>query len=256
MQSLSVVIVCKNEADIIGVSLQSLQGLTDDIVVYDNGSTDATAEIASAYQVKLHKGEWKGFGPTKRVANALAKYDWILSLDADEAIDEELKNALLQLNLSDLNEVYDIRFKNFLGKKALKYGEWGGDKHIRLFNRRRVNWNDAPVHENLVLDAAIKVKKLKGFVLHQTMKNIADYAHKMVHYAMLNADKYSREGKRASWFKMRLSPGFNFFNYYILQLGFLDGYEGYVCAKMTAYYTFLKYARLRELNKSAINKDH
>jgi glycosyltransferase involved in cell wall biosynthesis len=253
MQSLSVVIVCRNEADIIGTSIKSLAGLTDDIIVYDNGSTDDTLKHAASFGVQLHRGEWKGFGPTKRVANALAKYDWILSLDADEAIDEELKSSLLQLSLTDVNTVYDIQFKNFLGNKHLKYGEWGGDKHIRLFNRTRVNWNDSPVHESLVLGAGITVKKLKGYVLHQTIKNIVDYAHKMVHYALLNADKYHKEGKKASWLKMILSPGFNFFNYYVLQLGFLDGYEGYICARMTAHYTFLKYARLRELDKLIAN---
>lgn len=247
MQPLSVVIICKNEAAVIGSTLQSLHGLTDDIIVYDNGSTDNTLEVAHQFKVQVHQGSWQGFGKTKAKANSLAKYNWILSLDADESIDEELKQSLLELPFSDEKIVYDLRFKNFLGNKLLKHGEWGNDSHIRLFNRKIIHWNDAPVHETLIMPQDIKVKRLKGFVLHQTMKDLNDYAQKMVHYAMLNAEKYYREGKKYSWFRIRLSPGFNFLNYYILKLGFLDGYEGYVCAKMTAYYTFLKYAGLREL---------
>jgi len=247
MQSLSIVIVCKNEADIIGETLKSLLGLTDDILVYDNGSTDATIETAKQFNVQLHTGSWEGFGKTKRKATALAKYDWILSLDADEVIDDKLKESLLQLQLEEEKEVYEIKFKTFLGNKYLRYGEWGGDKHIRLFNRTLVNWDDAPVHEKLVMPEGMVIKKLAGYVLHQTAQHIKEYALKMVNYAMLNAGKYHQQGKKASWFRIHMAPGFTFFNYYILHAGFLDGHAGYVCAKMTAYYTFLKYTRLKEL---------
>ncbi|HEY6064164.1 MAG TPA: glycosyltransferase family 2 protein [Chitinophagaceae bacterium] len=247
MQSLSVVIICKNEADVIGQTLQSLEGFCDDIIVYDNGSTDHTIEQVRKFNVQLHQGTWEGFGPTKNKANALAKYDWILSLDADEAIDQELKRSLLALQLADEKVVYEIRFKNFLGNKYLKYGEWGGDKHIRLFNRKKVYWDDASVHEELQIAKGMSIKKLNGYVLHQTMRDINDYAEKMFRYAMLNAKKYQQLGRRSSFFKIRVAPGLSFFNYFILKKGFLDGYAGYLCARMTAYYTFLKYARLKEL---------
>jgi glycosyltransferase involved in cell wall biosynthesis len=188
-----------------------------------------------------------GFGKTKNKANAFAKHDWILSLDADEAIDEDLKQSLLAFNQTDENTVYDISFKSFLGATALKHGEWGGDHHIRLFNKQRVQWDEAPVHEELILPEGTVIKKIKGCVLHYTMADMQDYVCKMGRYAMLNAEKYFRQGKKATWWKLRLSPGFTFFHYYILKLGFLDGHAGYICAKMTAYYTFLKYARLKEL---------
>jgi glycosyltransferase involved in cell wall biosynthesis len=249
MQQLSVVIICKNEADVIGKTLQSLEGLCDDIIVYDNGSTDNTLEQIRKFNVQLRQGTWEGFGQTKNNGIALAKYDWILSLDADEAIDEELKRSLLALKLTGDNDVYEIRFKNFLGNKYLKYGEWGSDKHIRLFNRKKTKWNDASVHEELLMPAGRTIKKLNGYILHQTMKDMNDYAAKMVRYAMLNAEKYYRQGKRSSFFKIRIAPGLSFVYYFILKLGFLDGYAGYVCARMTSYYTFLKYARLRELNR-------
>jgi len=248
MQTVSVVIICKNEAEIIGKTLQSLQGITDDIIVYDNGSTDNTVEIIKQFNVHLHQGSWEGFGKTKRKAIELATYDWILSLDADEAIDEQLKQSLLQLTFTEEKTVYKLSFRNFFGNTVLKFGEWGTDKHIRLFNRNVVNWNDAPVHESLVLPKDIEIKNLSGYVLHRTVKDVKDYAAKTLNYAMLNAEKYFQQGKKASWIKIHLSPGFTFLHYYIFKLGFLDGYVGFICARMTAFYTFLKYTRLKELS--------
>jgi hypothetical protein len=115
-----------------------------------------------------------------------------------------------------------------------------------------VSWDDATIHEQLILPKEVIVKKLKGYVLHQTAKDIHEYSSKVVRYAMLNAEKYYRQGKKVPWFKIRMAPVFTFINYYILKLGFLDGHAGYVCAKMTAHYTFLKYARLKELNRATV----
>ncbi len=249
MRSLSVVIVCKNEAGIIEQTLKSLQGLTDDIVVYDNGSTDGTIEKAKALNVQVRQGSWEGFGKTKRKAIALAKYDWILSLDADEAIDPLLKKSLLEFEPANEKIVGEIKFKNFFVDKWLRFGEWGNDKHIRLFNRKQVNWNDAAVHEKLILPEGASVKRIEGNVLHKTVKSVEEYKQKMQQYALLNAGKYHQAGKKATWIKRYGSPVFTFINYYIFRLGFLDGHEGYLCAKISAWYTSLKYKRLRELNK-------
>jgi glycosyltransferase involved in cell wall biosynthesis len=255
MTPISVVIICKNEADIIGSTLQSLEGLTDDIVVYDNGSTDGTQDIVRQFAVQLHEGNWEGFGKTKHKATLLTRHEWVLNLDADEAIDAELKQSLQQFQPPAEPVVYKIAFKNFLGHKHLRYGEWGTDKHIRFYNKKFVNWNEAPVHEQLVIPESYTVKELKGFVLHRTMKDMADYSQKMTKYALLNGEKYFLQGKRSSAFKLYLAPGFAFMNYFFLKRGFLDGWQGYVCARMTAYYTFLKYARLRELVKETKGGD-
>jgi glycosyltransferase involved in cell wall biosynthesis len=254
MPALSIVIVCKNEAGVIGSTLSSLDGITDDIIVYDNGSTDNTMDIIKKFPVHLYTGEWEGFGRTKNKANQHARYDWILSLDADEAADDELKRSLATFDDSNEKSIYKIRFRNFLGKKAIKYGEWGRDWHTRLFNRKAVSWDEEPVHEKLIMPEGFVMKKLKGFLLHRTAENISEYAAKTVKYALLNAEKYYRRGQKSSWFKIRVAPAFNFFHYFILKAGFLDGHAGYICAKMTAHYTFLKYARLRELNKKADNR--
>jgi glycosyltransferase involved in cell wall biosynthesis len=249
MQKISVVIVCKDEEDEIGRTLKSLTGLTDDIVVLDNGSTDNTKNVVTASGARLIEGSWEGFGKTKNKATSFAKYDWVLSLDADESIDEELKDSLLHLSLQNENVVFEIKFKNFFGDTYLRFGEWGGDKHLRLFNRRKVNWNEAVVHEALVLPEEVKIKKLNGSVLHYTVKNEAEFASKMLKYGQLNAEKYARAGKRSSWVRIYVAPVFSFLKYYIFKLGFLDGRAGFICARMSSYYTHIKYARLLKLNK-------
>jgi len=245
----SIVIVCKNEEGNIERVLQSIAGLTDDILVYDNGSTDNTLNILRQYKIRVHAGEWLGYGMTKKNAVSLARYDWILSIDADEALDAVLQNSLRTISFTSNNEVFEIAFKNYLGNKHLRWGEWGGDKHIRLFNRQIVNWNDAAVHEALVIPSSVIVKEIAGSILHRTMKDTAEYSKKMVKYALLNADQYFEQAVKSTWAKRYISPQFSFAKHYIFQLGFLDGWEGLLSARMTAFYTFLKYARLQELWK-------
>src|SRR5215471_13964613 len=122
MQKISVVIICKNEEDQIGRCLRSLEELTDDVVVLDNGSTDHTKDIVRNAGARLIEDTWEGFGKTKNKATRMSKYDWVLNLDADESIDTELKNSLLKLPLANSNEVFEIKFKNFLGNKHLRFG--------------------------------------------------------------------------------------------------------------------------------------
>ena len=247
--SFSIVIICKNEKGNIERVLQSLAGVTDDIVVYDSGSTDGTLETLQMFPVRVVQGPWMGFGKTKRHAVLLAQNDWVLCLDADEALDDELQQSLKSMQLPDKHAVYRIAFKNLLGDKHLRWGEWGGDQHIRLFNRTVVNWNEAIIHESLIIPPAVTVQQLKGHVLHRTMKDTVEYSHKMVQYALLNAEKYFQQGKKSTWIKRWMAPPFSFIKHYIFQLGFLDGWEGLLSARMTAFYTFLKYARLQELRK-------
>lgn len=247
---LSVVIITKNEAHIIGNTLQSLQGITDDFIIVDSGSTDNTIEICNNFGAKIIRTTWDGYGPNKNKGIDAAKYNWILNLDADEAIDGQLKAAILQLELKDENTVYNFKFKNYFCNKWIRYGEWSGDTHIRLFNRNKIRWNNAAVHEGLTITNDTKKVMLPGNILHYTTQNIDEYISKTIAYAKLNATKYHVQGRQASFFKLRISPGLTFFQHYILQLGFLDGWEGYLIAKTTAWYTFLKYSFLKELNNS------
>ena len=248
---LSVVIITRNEGHIIGNTLQSLQGLTDDIVIVDSGSTDNTVEICRSFQARVIETGWDGYGANKNKGIATAKHDWILSLDADEAVDETLKKSLSDPALLADDAVGNIKFKNFFCNKYIRFGEWSGDKHIRLFNRMRVKWNDAAVHESLDIPQGMRIQMLKGNILHYTSNSLEDYMNKTISYARLNALKYHQLGRRSGFFKLRLAPAFTFLKYYVFKLGFLDGWEGYLIARTTAWYTFLKYGFLREMNARA-----
>ena len=250
MIPVSVVIITKNEAHIIGETIQSVSSFTDDIIIVDSGSTDETQQMVHSCGATLIETNWEGFGPNKNKGIDKARYDWILSIDADEQPDSELIKAMYKINFSLAEIVYNINFKTFLGKKLIRYGEWGKDLHIRLFNKTKIRWNDAVVHEQLIIPASFKVQTLPGYILHYTMKDIAEYATKMTKYALLSADRYYKELKKAGWVKRNVSPRFAFVNNYFFKLGFLDGKEGYLIAKMTMFYTYIKYMRLFELHQT------
>ncbi len=245
----SAVIITKNEAHIIGQTLQALQSVTDDIIIVDSGSTDETLAICVQFNARVIQTAWHGYGINKNMGIDAAKYDWILSLDADEVVDDVLQQSLQKLIFKEKNTVYNIRFKTFFCNRWIKHGEWAGDEHIRLFNREMVRWNEALVHENLQIPANAITITLKGFIKHFTVNSLEEYINKTLVYARLNAQKYHQQGKKASWIKLRLSPQFSFIYYYLLRLGFLDGWEGYLIAKTNAWYTFLKYAYLKEINQ-------
>lgn len=246
---LSVVIICCNEAHIIGRTIAAAQLVSDDLVVVDSGSTDGTQSIVTSTGARLIETSWEGYGINKNKGVAAARHNWILSIDADEILDEALIKQLQTLTLNDTGVVYNIRFRAFLGNKMIRYGEWANDQHIRLYNRTHVSWNEAAVHEGLLFPDGTETVTIKeGYIHHYTSKNIEDFAAKTVNYAMLNAQKYYRQGKKASWIQCRVAPTFSFIKNYLFRLGFLDGDAGFTVAKMNAWYTWLKYVRLRELN--------
>ena len=243
--NISVVIITKDEGHIIANTLQSLQSVTNDIIIVDSGSIDDTIAICKKHNALVFETAWAGYGINKNKVIELAKHDWILSLDADEAIDKELQQSLLQLSLTNEEEVFDICFKNFFCNKWIRFGEWGFDTHIRLFNRKKVQWNNVAVHENLVFSANVVITKLKGNILHYTVHNQQEHTAKTDYYARMSAKKYAEAGKRTNIFKQFFSALFTFTQHYFFRLGFLDGKEGFIIAKATARYTFLKYKYMR-----------
>ena len=243
---ISAVIITKNEAHIIGRTLESLKGLVDDIVIVDSGSTDDTLSVCKPFNADIIQTSWEGYGINKNKGIDAAKHNWILNIDADETIDDELKQTILDLALQKEEEVFEIRFKNFFCEKWIRFGEWGFDKHIRLFNRNKVRWNTAAVHESLQLPEKVTVTQLKGSILHYTTHSREEFNNKTISYAQLNAEKYFQQGKKVNSFKQYLSPVFSFIQNYFFKLGFLDGREGFIIAKATAQYTFLKYKYLAE----------
>ena len=254
---LSVVIITKNEEKQIGKTLQALVGLSDDIIIVDSGSTDNTIAVSKQFPVvTIMETVWLGYGATKNLGIEKAKYDWILSLDADEVPDEKLKQSLDQINLENKNIIYSITRENYFCNKRIKFGEWSSDTHMRVFNRSMAKWNDALVHEDLDVKPGIKVINLEGKIKHYTSASVNDYIEKTMNYARLHAEKNFKQGKKASFIKLYVAPAFGFIKHYFFELGFLDGYEGYLIAKTTAWYGFLKYAYLRDLTRQAAANKH
>ncbi len=239
--TVSVVMICRNEAAVIGDTVLAAQKAASDIVAFDSGSTDGTQQILQQLGVRVINGEWEGFGPTKNKAIQAAKHDWILQVDADERIDDTLAAWIQNTPEPAAHTLFTMRFRNYLGHTPLLYGEWGNDRHIRLFNRQAVQWNNAEVHEELVLPATHQLVEPPGFIHHVTADNRADLRKKMAYYAKLGAQKYLQQGKKFSRLRMVFSPVVSFVVNYLFKLGFLDGSAGWVVACESARYTWLKY---------------
>lgn len=249
MTPISVVIISYNEAEYIGNTIQAAKFITDDIVVIDSGSTDGTMQIALNQGCRIFQRTWEGYGFAKNFGIRLAKHDWILSLDADEIPDEELLLQLKNLKTANNQTVYDFSFKTYLGKKQIKFGKWGNDHHIRLFNRTRFRWTYSPVHETLSINRVTSIEQLKGYINHFSAKNIDEFRSKSALYANLSAKKYLEEGLSPNLIKMYLSAVFNFVKYFIFYLGFLDGNAGLQIAIINFKYTRQKYTLLHKLYK-------
>jgi len=244
----SVVIICNNEAAIIGRTIAAAMLFTDDVVVVDSGSTDGTQQIVSSAGARLLQTVWDGYGMNKNKGVAIAKHNWILSIDADEIPDETLINALKQFQPSKHSIIYSIKFRSFFGNKMIRFGEWSNESHIRLYHREHARWNEAQVHESLLFTANAPIESLSGYIHHFTAGNLNDLRNKSIQYAELNATKYFQAGKKASLLKCYLATIFSFIVNYFFRLGFLDGSAGLTVARMNAWYTWLKYRKLRELN--------
>jgi glycosyltransferase involved in cell wall biosynthesis len=249
MDKFSIVIVAKDAADKITRLLESIQGLTDDIIVCDTGSTDNTMNIARDLGATLHSIQWEGYGKSKNTAISFAQYDWILSLDSDEKVDAELYAELKKWKPIDDHHVYQLLWKNFLDGKWVRHSDWGNQWKNRLFNKNIVHWDDAIAHEDIEGKERLRFIKLNGYLEHYSFKDLREYAQKMIHSAMITAEKYHKQGKRFVAVKLLVAPVYSFLKSYILKLGFFDGYNGWLIAITTAYYTFIKYARLNELNR-------
>lgn len=254
MVPISVVIITKNEAEMLSKSIPMLQQISDDIMVIDNGSTDETINIARAFGCRVHQKNWSGYGANKNKGIQIARNNWILSIDGDEIPDAALLQAIAELKLDDERAVYDIAFKTYFGSRLIRFGNWGRDHHIRLFNRIHVKWNETQVHETLLLPKKVVVKKLTGCLHHYSVKNVQEHKAKTIHYAQLSAMKYLKNGKKANAVKLYLAPLFHFVKIYLFLLGFLDGWEGFIIAKMAFKNTWLKYHYLSKATQAVKRK--
>jgi len=244
---ISVVMIVRDGAATLERSLHSLARF-DDVVVYDNGSKDKSREIAKGFaNVRLFDGYFNGFGPTKNRAALLAKNDWILVLDADEALDEALVETLLAHSLKE-STVYRLNFKAFYRDQQVRYCGWNDQKIRRLYNRSVTCFSPAHLHENILIDG-LEVQDLRGgSVLHYSYSSMSDFIMKIDRYSSLYAQ--NNRGKETSSPLMAVTSGiYSFLRTYLIRRGFLDGHVGLVIAFSHMATNFYKYMKLYEANR-------
>lgn len=243
--NVSAVMIVKNGARTIHKSLESLRGF-DDVVVYDNGSTDGTQEIARNFvNVNLIEGEFDGFGTTKNRAASYAAHDWVLIIDSDEVVDEELLHALQTQEL-DPNAIYIVNFLAYYKEIPIRHCGWNNQKIRRLYNRSVTRFNDNFVHENII-DEGMKKLPMGGNIKHYSYMSISDFIVKLDRYSTLFAT--DNVGKKSSSPAKAFFNGlYSFFRTYVLKRGFLDGYAGLIIAFSHMATNFYKYIKLYEMN--------
>jgi hypothetical protein len=247
MPPLSIVILTKNEEKNIVRCLRSLKGLSNDVLAVDSGSADKTIILAEAEGAKVIQLNWKGYAETKNIGNRLAQNDWILSLDADEELNDELREAILERlneNLSS-NTAFSLQRKMVYGGKVLHHGSVANEFRLRLFHRQTGKWNAHDVHEEIEFSEPVSITKLNGFLWHHSYTSETDHRQRLEKYAALSAEQMRKSGKKGTFIKLWLSPLFGFIKNYIFNAGFLDGKEGYQFARNEMMYVKKKYRILK-----------
>jgi len=243
--NLSVIIITKDEQDNIKDCLESIKW-ADEIIVIDSGSADKTEEICRKYTNSFYVKDWPGFGIQKQRALDLATHEWVLSIDADERVTLDLKDEIISVLNSNLNEDgYLIpRLSNYLGKN-MRHAGWYPDYTLRLVKRKKSYFTKDIVHEKMIVDGPIK--KLSNHLVHYPYKDIAHHMEKLNSYTSLSAKKMFSNGKSVSWLMIFIKAFFSFFRAYILRKGFLDGWQGLVVSISTSLSVYMKYVKLKEI---------
>lgn len=245
MPTISIIVITKNEEERIADCLESVKWV-DEIVLVDSFSNDKTEDIASKFTEKIYKREFDDFASQKNFALEKTNCEWILNIDADERISRELKKEILKILTKDINfDAFEIPIKTYFLGKAMKYAGEFPSYRTRLFKNKFKFHNK--VHEELRVKPK-KLGRLEQPIEHYTCLNLKHYINKYVHYAKLSAQQKYEAGEKKGLFYAALRFFLDFFQKYILQRGILMGGPGFIYSAIRAYYSFLKYVFLWELN--------
>jgi glycosyltransferase involved in cell wall biosynthesis len=236
-------IITLNEERNIARAIESLR-CCDEILIVDSGSVDRTVELAQNLGVRVMEASWLGYAAQKNWAAEQAANDWILSLDADEALSEALEAEIWNLKKSGpRHDAYTMpRLARYLGKWILHSG-WYPDRKVRLYHRAKAKWVGEFVHESV--QATGRVGHLQSNILHFTCDSLSEHLKTLDRYTTLAAQEIAARRIKAPLYRLALDPFWTFLKSYFLQRGFLDGFEGLVIAYMAAFYTFLKHSKAR-----------
>lgn len=247
---ISAVVITYNEEANIRRCLDSLVPVADEIVVMDSFSTDRTKEICSEYNLRFLENRFDGHIQQKNHAMEQAAHDVILSLDADEALTPELQASILEAKKYWRQDACRIaRLTSYCGHWIHHCGWYPGWK-IRLWDRRKGRWGGVNPHDTVIMKEGSVINKMEGDLLHYTYHTLGEHLTQMNKFSAIAAREAHKRGKKVNtlW-HLVCYPAFTFLRNYILKRGFLDGYYGFIVCKNSAYYRFLKYSKLAELNK-------
>lgn len=246
MMQISLVIIAFNEEKNLPACLNAARQVADEIIVVDSGSSDRTPEICLDFGVNYLLHPWKGYSGSKNYGNSQAKYPWILSLDADEVLSSELIQQILMIKVQPSADAYSVnRLTNYCGK-WIRHGGWYPDVKVRLWRNGVAAWQ-GEVHENLIFNGNVSIKHLSGDILHFSIPSRDVHISQIQKYSGIWAESAFKSGKNVNAIHLFLKPVFRFLRSYLLKLGFLDGREGFIIARLSAWSVYLRYSKLRKL---------
>ncbi|MEI7596345.1 MAG: glycosyltransferase family 2 protein [Bacteroidota bacterium] len=249
MVPISAVIITFNEEKNIERCLNSLVGIADDIVVVDSFSKDRTKEICLEKGARFIEHAFEGHIEQKNWAITQAKYPHVLSLDADEELSEELKKSILEAKNNWLFDAYSMnRLTNYCGN-WIKHCGWYPDTKLRLWDSRKGSWGGTNPHDKYIMNENCSEDHLKGDLFHYSFYTIDQHLQQINKFSDISSKALFNKGVKSSFLKSIYKPMAKFIRNYIIKMGFLDGYYGYVICRLSAYSTFLKYVKLKTYYK-------
>lgn len=250
MIRLSACIITYNEEKNIQRCIESLSGIADEVVVVDSFSKDQTLQVAERLGARVIQRVFTGYGDQKMFAQQQAANQWILSIDADEVVSEELRKSILAVKSNPEYSAYRFnRLTNYCGK-WIRHCGWYPDPVLRLYDSEKASMVTDKVHEGVAMnDLRQQIGHLKGDLLHYSYNTIADHLSKIQLYTELGARADVEKGKKVGLLKLVLGPKWQFFVDFVLRRGFLDGYYGYIVCKNSAIASFVKYSKIRQYSR-------
>ncbi len=246
MKEITATIITYNEEDRIAQCLTSLQGVADEIIVVDSYSTDKTVEICKDFNCKITQRKFNGFGAQKQYAVSLASHSYVLSVDADEILDETMRQAIIKLKEDGFeHRIYSVSRLNFYCNKPIKHSGWHPDEPTRLFDKRYATWNLRDVNEIVIFQPTITPHLIPGQLLHYKCNSYHEYARKEESYALINSRILVKEGKKPWIITPYTKAAKAFVSTFILKLGIADGHEGKEISQVAARSAFITYRSAR-----------
>lgn len=242
MRKISATIITYNEGAQIERCLKSLQGVADEIIVVDSFSTDNTLEICALYGCTYTQRRFNGYGAQKQYAVSLTTNSYVLSIDADECLDEELRQSIISLKGSGFrHSIYSFDRLNYYCGVPIKHCGWSPDCPIRLFDKRYASWNLRDVHEAVIFPGTLRPEKIAGTLLHYRCATPEEYRRKEERYATINSRILITEGRRSTALTPYIKAALAFLRVYVRFKGFLDGPEGRQISRVAAHSAFATY---------------